>query len=75
MKKILIHSGYIKLDQFLKLSDCVSTGGMAKALLQEGLVMVNGEKEERRGRKLYPGDRIEVQDEGTFEVIGGEVQK
>ncbi|MFE4712414.1 MULTISPECIES: S4 domain-containing protein YaaA [Bacillales] len=75
MKKILIHSGYIKLDQFLKLSDCVSTGGMAKALLQEGLVLVNGEKEERRGRKLYPGDRIEVQDEGTFEVIGGEVQK
>ncbi|MFF2911491.1 S4 domain-containing protein YaaA [Paenibacillus sp. NPDC057934] len=75
MKKILIHSGYIKLDQFLKLSDCVSTGGMAKALLQEGLVLVNGEKEERRGRKLYPGDRIEVQDEGSFEVIGGEVQK
>ncbi|NUU63117.1 S4 domain-containing protein YaaA [Paenibacillus agri] len=75
MRKILIHSGYIKLDQFLKLSDCVSTGGMAKALLQEGLVLVNGEKEERRGRKLYPGDRIEVQDEGTFEVIGGEVQK
>jgi ribosome-associated protein len=72
MKKILIHSGYIKLDQFLKLSDCVSTGGMAKALLQEGHVLVNGEKEERRGRKLYPGDRVEVQDEGSFEVIGGE---
>lgn len=70
MKKIVIHSGYIKLDSFLKLADCVSTGGMAKALLQEGLVAVNGEREERRGRKLYPGDRVEVQGEGVFEVEG-----
>lgn len=68
MKPIVIHSGYIKLDQFLKLADCVSTGGMAKALLQEGIVTVNGEKEERRGRKLYPGDRIDVQDCGSFEI-------
>lgn len=68
MKPIVIHSGYIKLDQFLKLADCVSTGGMAKALLQEGMVIVNGEKEERRGRKLYPGDRIDVQDCGSFEI-------
>ncbi|MEK3880930.1 S4 domain-containing protein YaaA [Paenibacillus sp. FSL H8-0122] len=75
MKKIVIHSGYIKLDQFLKLADCVSTGGMAKALLQEGHVQVNGEVEERRGRKLYPGDRIEVQDNGVFEVEGGGVKE
>jgi S4 domain protein YaaA len=75
MKKIVIHSGYIKLDQFLKLSDCVSTGGMAKALLQEGHVQVNGEKEERRGRKLYPGDKIEVLDNGVFEVEGGGVKE
>jgi len=75
MNQIVIHSGYIKLDQFLKLSDCVSTGGMAKALLQEGYVLVNGEKEERRGRKLYPGDKVEVQDAGTFEVVGGGVKE
>lgn len=75
MKKIIIHSGYIKLDQFLKLADCVSTGGMAKALLQEGHVQVNGEIEERRGRKLYPGDKIEVQDNGAFEVEGGGVKE
>ena len=35
MKQIFIHSEYIKLDQFLKLSDCVSTGGMAKARLRK----------------------------------------
>ncbi|CQR51038.1 S4 domain-containing protein YaaA [Paenibacillus riograndensis] len=75
MKKILIHSEYIKLDQFLKLSDCVSTGGMAKALLQEGYVQVNGEKEDRRGRKLYPGDKVKVQDNGVFEVEGGGIKE
>ena len=68
MKQIVIHSEYIKLDQFLKLADCVSTGGMAKALLQEGAVTVNDENEERRGRKLYPGDIIKVKDQGTFQV-------
>ncbi|WP_422658984.1 S4 domain-containing protein YaaA [Paenibacillus sp. EC2-1] len=68
MKQIVIHSEYIKLDSFLKLADCVSTGGMAKALLQEGAVKVNDELEERRGRKLYPGDIIKVEDCGTFQV-------
>ena len=68
MNKIIIQSEYIKLDTFLKLSNCVSTGGMAKALIQEGMILVNGELEERRGRKLYPGDIVKVTDEGTFEV-------
>jgi ribosome-associated protein len=71
VKRISIQSEFIKLDQFLKLADCVPTGGMAKALLQEGAVRVNGEVEERRGRKLYPGDTIEVAGEGSFEVIAG----
>ena len=68
MKKIVIHSEYIKLDQFLKLSECVPTGGMAKALLQDQAIKVNGELEERRGRKLYPGDQIEVEGSGSFVV-------
>ncbi len=72
MKNIQISSEYIKLDQFLKLADCVSTGGMAKALLQEGTIKVNRETEDRRGRKLYPGDVIEVPDCGAFQVVRGE---
>ncbi|WP_211750031.1 S4 domain-containing protein YaaA [Paenibacillus sp. Marseille-Q4541] len=68
MKKIVIHSEYIKLDQFLKLSDCVPTGGMAKALLQDQAIKVNGELEERRGRKLYPGDQVVVEGSGSFVV-------
>jgi len=69
MKQVSIRTEYIKLDQFLKLADCIPTGGMAKVLLQEGLVRVNKEAEERRGRKLYPGDIVEVDGEGTFEVV------
>ncbi|MBP2002362.1 S4 domain protein YaaA [Paenibacillus shirakamiensis] len=68
MKFVLIHSEYIKLDQFLKLADCVSTGGMAKALLEEEAVKVNQEIEQRRGRKLYAGDTVEVEGHGVFQV-------
>ncbi|MBD1913685.1 MULTISPECIES: RNA-binding S4 domain-containing protein [unclassified Leptolyngbya] len=50
----------IKLDQFLKLSQVVQTGGEAKLLIQSGEVMVNGEIETRRGRKLVVGDRVTV---------------
>lgn len=68
MKTIEISTPYIKLDQFLKLADCVSTGGMAKALLQEEAVKVNQEPEDRRGRKLYPGDIVDVDNCGSFQV-------
>lgn len=71
MKPVSIKTEYIKLDQFLKLADCVSTGGMAKALLQDGSVLVNGEPEERRGRKLYSGDTVEVEGSGSFKVTAG----
>ncbi|CAN5451621.1 S4 domain-containing protein YaaA [soil metagenome] len=54
---------YIKLDQFLKLAQVVQTGGHAKLLIQAGGVLVNGEVETRRGRKLYPGDVVEVDGE------------
>lgn len=68
MRKVAISSEYIKLDQFLKLADCVPTGGMAKAILQDGAVQVNQQPEDRRGRKLYPGDIIDVEGCGTFQV-------
>ncbi len=51
---------YIKLDQFLKLAQIVQTGGQAKQLIQSGEVLVNRAVETRRGRKLYPGDVVEV---------------
>lgn len=51
---------YIKLDQFLKQMQVVSTGGQAKLMIQDGEVSVNGEVETRRGRKLVTGDRVSL---------------
>lgn len=50
----------IRLDQLLKLTGVVSSGGQAKALVQGGEVKVNGEVDTRRGRKLRAGDSVEV---------------
>ena len=48
----------MKLDQFLKWNNIVSTGGEAKMLINSGQVSVNGEIEKRRGRKLNIGDVV-----------------
>ncbi len=53
----------ITLGQALKASDLVGSGGQAKVLIQAGEVLVNGEVETRRGRKLVAGDVVEVGDE------------
>lgn len=53
----------LRLDQFLKLQGLVGTGGQAKLLIQGGEVKVNGLVEERRRRKLKPGDTIEFDGE------------
>ena len=50
----------ITLGQFLKFRNIVSSGGEAKMMLQEAVVKVNGEPERRRGKKLKPGDTVEV---------------
>jgi len=53
----------IKLDQFLKWQALVQTGGEAKMLILSGEVLVNGEVETRRGRKLVTGDRVSLYDQ------------
>lgn len=50
----------IRLDQFLKLAQAAATGGQAKWMIQNEEVRVNGVVETRRGRKLRPGDAVEV---------------
>ena len=51
---------YIELQQFLKLSGLIDSGGQAKHLIQGGEVKVNGITETRRRRKLYVGYTVEV---------------
>jgi len=59
----LSHSTPITLDQFLKQVGIVGSGGQAKILIQEGEVRLNGVVETRRGKKLAPGDIVEIGDE------------
>ena len=51
---------FITLQSLLKITGFIPTGGMAKAFLVENVVLVNGERENRRGRKLYSGDEIKL---------------
>lgn len=60
MKEIKINTEYITLGQFLKFCSIISSGAEAKSFLQETEVIVNGESDNRRGRKLYPGYIVEV---------------
>lgn len=60
MKPIKITTDYITLQQLLKMEDFISSGGQAKYFLAYNEVYVNSEIEQRRGRKLYPNDIIEI---------------
>ena len=61
MERMRIHEEYIKLGQAFKLAGLVESGVDAKYAIQDGLVKVNGEVEVQRGKKIYPGDTIEFQ--------------
>ncbi|GGO77329.1 hypothetical protein GCM10012276_32170 [Nocardioides deserti] len=57
---VAIRDESIRLGQFLKLANLVETGAEAKPVIADGLVLVNGEVETRRGRQLRVGDVVEL---------------
>ncbi|MGN1051067.1 MAG: RNA-binding S4 domain-containing protein [Acutalibacteraceae bacterium] len=59
---IKIDTEYIKLQDVLKIGGVADTGGMAKVLIQEGQVKVNGETCLMRGKKMYSGDIATFED-------------
>ena len=63
---ITITTEFIKLDSLLKFANAVATGGEAKQIVQDGLVKVNGESCTMRGKKIRPGDVVEV--DGQLEL-------
>ncbi|RKD22870.1 hypothetical protein BEP19_11570 [Ammoniphilus oxalaticus] len=65
---VFIDTEYITLGQFIKLAGVIDTGGQAKDFLSETTVLVNGEKEDRRGKKLYAEDIVQVDAENAFVV-------
>jgi len=68
METIEIKTESIQLDQLLKWANIVATGGQAKQLIQSGQVLLNGEIETRRSKKVYRNDVVTVGDY-TFRVI------
>lgn len=72
MEEIVINGEYITLGQLLKETGLIETGGMAKWFLAEHEVFLNGKSENRRGKKLYHGDLIEIKDIATFSIVVNE---
>lgn len=68
MEDVSIRTEYIKLDQFLKLADIVGTGGEARFFIADNTLLVNGEEEKRRGRKLRDGDTVLISGK-TYRVV------
>ncbi len=66
MKKIKIETEYITLGQLLKVADVIQSGGEAKWFLSEYEILINGESDNRRGRKLRSNDQIKIE---GFEMI------
>jgi ribosome-associated protein len=65
VRELEARDGVIRLGQLLKAAGLAGSGGEAKALLEGGAVMVNGEPESRRGRQLHPGDVVAVGEESV----------
>ncbi len=63
MQEVKMKTEFIKLDSFLKWAGAVSQGSEAKAYILDGQVKVNGELEIRRGKKIYPGDKVDFNGE------------
>lgn len=68
MNSIKISDEFIKLGQALKLAGLVDSGVMAKIVIQNGDVLVNGEVETQRGKKLHNGDVVKF-DGHEFKVL------
>lgn len=66
--QIKINTEYITLGQFLKFASVVDSGSEAKFYLATHEISINNELDNRRGRKLRPGDIVETENE-TYEII------
>ena len=71
METVNLKTPYITLGQLLKIADEISSGGQAKWDLSENNVKVNGEIDDRRGRKLYPDDKVELPNGKTYVMKAG----
>jgi S4 domain protein YaaA len=68
MRSVQIHTEYITLGQLLKLTDTIASGALAKQYLAEYTPLVNNEPDNRRGRKIRPGDQVKFPDGLTVKI-------
>lgn len=68
MKKVYIHTEFIKLQQVLKLAGLIDQGSDVKYYLSQGLIYVNNEQASERGKKIRHGDIVEVKGVGAVEI-------
>jgi S4 domain protein YaaA len=68
MAIVEINREFVTLGQLLKFENIVESGGMVKVFLANYEVLVNGQQDQRRGRKLYPGDVVQIEEVGVFEI-------
>ncbi len=68
-KKVVITTDYITLGQLLKFEDVIREGGEAKEFIISHSIKVNGEDNKQRGKKLYPGTKVEIDKKMFFEII------
>jgi len=67
--EIPISGDFIRLDNLLKIAGVTDSGGQAKILIQDGYVKLNGEVTTQRGRKIRPGDVVEMDEPSTRIVV------
>lgn len=60
VENVTLTTEFIKLDQLLKFANAAESGGMAKEMIQDGIVLVNDEVCTMRGKKIRPGDNVLV---------------
>lgn len=68
-EEIVIEDEFITLSQLLKLANIFESGGFIKKYIQDVGVFVNDELEKRRGRKLYDGDLVNVEDQILLKIV------
>jgi len=70
-KKLMLHKdkAYVTLSQLLKIEGFVDSGGEVRFFLANNEVLVNGEPEVRRGKKIYNGDIVQIEDV-SIKIVG-----
>ena len=69
VEKIAIDTDTIQLDQFLKWAGILESGGQVKPFLEDGLIKTNGVIETAKRRKLHPGDIVEIEAMGKWQIV------